>query len=87
MKKLEDDQSQIAIDERLRARLERSREPILTRESSRLQIVKTSLDNAERQLAILRLGGIRRGNSAARGALVYRIEKLKLALRDEQGDE
>jgi len=87
MKKLEDDQSQKAIDERLRERLKRPREPILTRESSRLQIIKTSLDHAERQLAILRLGGIRRGSAAARGALVYRIEKLKLALREEQGDE
>jgi hypothetical protein len=87
MKKLEDDQSPKAIDEKLRERLKKPREPILTRESSRLQIFKTSLDNAERQLAILRLGGIRRGNSAAIGALVYRMERLKLALREEQGDE
>ena len=67
MKKIEYSQSQKAVDERSRERLERPREPILTCESFRLQIIKTSLDNAERHLAIERFGGSegRRDNTAA----------------------
>ena len=73
-------------------RLKQPRQPILTLTSSRLQILKTTLDNMERQLEILMLSDKsftasnrrRRGSASGRVSLFRTIENIKLQIQKEE---
>ena len=73
-------------------RLKQPRQPTLTLTSSRLQILKTTLDNMERQLEILMLSDRsftdsnrrRRGSASGRGSLCHTIGNIKLRIREEE---
>ena len=81
-------QSQSVHEERLK----QPREPILDLNSSKLQVLKTTKDNMERQLAILKIGqeslktGRRDIHGTVKASLFKRINELEYQIRMMERD-
>jgi hypothetical protein len=81
-------QSQSVYEERLK----QPREPILDLNSSKLQLLKTTKDNMERQLAVLKIGqeplktGRRDIHGAVKASLFKNINDLEYQIRMMERD-